>query len=532
MKTRMGWKMAVVSALLAAPAVGCTDTVVEPKSTVTEANIFTDPNSYKAFIAKVYGGLALTGQQGPTNQPDIGGLDEGFAEYVRVYWQLQQLPTDETVVAWGDPDLPEINTQQWVSNNKWVYAMWSRIYFQAAMANEFLRQTTDAKLTARGNVNATLHAQIQQYRAEARFLRALSYWHAIDMFGSVPLVTENDALGATPPQLVARDSVYRYIVSELSGIQSQLPAAGASSSYGRATPGAAQILLAHVYLNAAVYTGTPAYDKALTAAQAVISSGTYSLAPTYRNNFLADNNTSPEIIFAVPFDGLRTQTWGGTTFLVHAACGGAMNNTNYGVNGCWWGLRLKPQAYYRYNTAADHPAGDTRSSYFFTTGQDTAVNSISTFTEGIAAPKYSNLTSGGVAGSDLTFPDTDFPMFRLADAYLIYAEAQLRGGGGTAAQALTYVNLLRGRAYGGTSGDITAPQLTLQFLLDERSRELLWEGHRRTDLIRYGQYTGGTLWAWKGGTQAGVATNSNLNLYPIPLNELSVNPNLKQNPGY
>jgi hypothetical protein len=68
--------------------------------------------------------------------------------------------------------------------------------------------------------------------------------------------------------------------------------------------------------------------------------------------------------------------------------------------------------------------------------------------------------------------------------------------------------------------------------LDERSRELLWEGHRRTDLIRYGQYTGGTLWAWKGGTQAGVATNSNLNLYPIPLNELSVNPNLKQNPGY
>jgi len=293
------------------------------------------------------------------------------------------------------------------------------------------------------------------------------------------------------------------------------------------------MLLAHVYLNAAVYTGTPAYDKALLAAQAVISSGKYSLPANYRSNFLADNNTSPEIIFAVPFDGSRTQTWGGTTFLVHAACGGGMNNTNYGVNGCWWGLRLKPQAYYRFNTAADHPAGDSRSAYFFTAGQDTAVNSISTFTEGIAAPKYSNLTSGGAAGSDLTFPDTDFPMFRLADAYLIYAEAQVRGGGGDPALALTYVNLLRGRPYGSTSGNITAGQLTLPFLLDERSRELLWEGHRRTDLIRYGQYTGATyVWSWKGGSQAGVATDSHLNLYPIPLNELSANRNLKQNQGY
>jgi hypothetical protein len=124
-------------------------------------------------------------------------------------------------------------------------------------------------------------------------------------------------------------------------------------------------------------------------------------------------------------------------------------------------------------------------------------------------------------------------MFRLADAYLIYIEAQLQGGGGTAAQALTYFNALRGRAYGNTNGDITAGQLNLQLVLDERSRELLWEGQRRTDLIRYGQYTGATyIWSWKGGSQAGVATDAHLNLYPIPLNELSANPNLKQNPGY
>ncbi len=234
----------------------------------------------------------------------------------------------------------------------------------------------------------------------------------------------------------------------------------------------------------------------------------------------------------MPFDGARTQTWGGTTFLVHAACGGSMNNNTYGINGCWWGLRLKPQAYYRYT--AGEPAGDTsRTSFFYTTGQDTAVTNISSFTEGIAAPKYTNATSTGGTGADGTFPDTDFPMFRLADAYLIYAEANLRGGGGVAATALGYVNTIRTRAYGSAAGNILAPAMTLQFILDERSRELLWEGHRRTDLIRYGQYTGGTaLWAWKGGTQAGVATSTNLNLYPIPLNILSANPNMTQNPGY
>ena len=95
------------------------------------------------------------------------------------------------------------------------------------------------------------------------------------------------------------------------------------------------------------------------------------------------------------------------------------------------------------------------------------------------------------------------------------------------------MNALRERAYGGTSGDITDAQLTLPFILAERGRELLWEAHRRTDLIRFGEFTGGNyLWAWKGGTQAGTATDSFRDLYPIPESELVANPNLKQNPGY
>jgi hypothetical protein len=521
------WKaLGVVAALLVFGTVACTDPSVAPKSTITGSNYFNDPNSYQQFLAKVYGGLGLSGQAGPTGQPDIAGIDEGFSQYLRLYWETEELPSDEAVIAWNDIGLPEMNLQTWTSSSTMVVAMYYRIFFQVGMANEFLRQTTDAALAGRPGITPALKTQIQQYRAEARFLRALSYWHGIDLFGNIPLVTEADPLGATAPKQSTRAVIYSFIVSELTAIASQLPAPSAAT-YGRATGPAASMLLAEVYLNGGVYSGTPHWAEALAAAQAVISSGFYSIDTSYRHLFLADNNTSPEIIFPIPQDGLKTQTYGGVTFLAHASCGGSMSNTTYGIDGCWWGLRLKPEAYNFY------AAGDKRSAYFYTTGQTVAVTTISDFHAGIAAPKFQNVTSSGAPGSNTTFVDTDFPVFRLAEAYLIYAEALLQGGGGTRAQALAYVNLLRERAYGGTSGDITDPALTLNFILAERGRELLWEGHRRTDLVRFGRFTGGTyLWAWKGGMLAGTATDAHLNLYPLPASELIANPNLTQNPGY
>jgi hypothetical protein len=525
MRPRSCKALATAATILFLGAAGCTNLLVEPKSTVTEANIFNDPSSYRAFVAKLYAGLTVSGQQGPAGRPDIQGIDEGFSSYLRLLWEHAELPSDEAVIGWGDVGLPEMNTQTWAVTNSFVAGMYSRIFFQIGMANEFLRQTTDAKLSARGHTSTALKAEVAQYRAEARFLRALSYWHGIDLFGNIPLVTDADQLGSTPPQQATRADIYAFIVSELTAIQGELPAAGAAN-YGRATGPAASMLLAKLYLNAGVYTGTANYAGALAAAQAVIA-GPYSLDPNYLHMFQADNNTSPEIIFAITQDGLKTQTWGGVTFLVHAACGGSMNNSLYGIDGCWWGLRLKPQAFNRYGP------GDNRTSYFYTSGQSVAVNSIGNFNDGIAAPKFQNVTSSGAPGSHPTFPDTDFPVFRLADAYLIYAEAALRGGGGSTTQALSYVNALRQRAYGNTSGNITSGQLTLDFVLDERGRELLWEGHRRTDLVRYGRFTGSSyIWSWKGGTQAGTSTQAYLDLYPLPFNELSANPNLKQNTGY
>jgi hypothetical protein len=418
-----------------------------------------------------------------------------------------------------------MNTQLWAVTNTFVVAMYYRIFFQVGLANEFLRQTTDAKLSERGHNGTALRAEVAQYRAEARFLRALSYWHGLDLFANIPLVTETDPIGATPPQQSTRADIYAFVVSELNDIQAALPQPGAAT-YGRATGPAASMLLAKLYLNAGVYTGAANYAGALAAAQAVIA-GPYSLDPNYQDMFLADNNTSPEIIFAVTQDGLRTQTWGGMTFLIHASCGGSMTASTYGIDGCWWGLRLKPEAYNRF------AVGDGRASYFYSAGQSVIVNNISNFNDGIAAPKYRNVTSTGAAGSHPTHVDTDFPMFRLADAYLIYAEAVLRAGGGTRAQALIYVNALRQRAYGGTTGDITDPELTLDFILAERGRELLWEAHRRTDLVRYGLFTGGTyLWAWKGGVVGGTSTQAFRDLYPLPASELVANPNLTQNTGY
>jgi hypothetical protein len=517
--------LARAGALLFVSVAGCTDLTVEPKSTVTEANIFTDAASYRAFIAKVYSGLGVSGQEGPSGRPDLDpSFDEGFSQYLRLYWSAQELPTDEAVIGWNDTGLPELNTQTWSVTNGFLVTMYYRIFFQVGMANEFLRQTADEKLAERGHNGTALQAEIATYRAEARFLRALSYWHGLDLFGNIPLVTEADPLGSTPPQQASRQELYDFVVSELNDIQDDLPAPGAAN-YGRASAPAVSMLLAKLYLNAGVYTGTPNYAGALTAAQAVIA-GPYALDDNYQHMFLADNHTSPEVVFAIPQDGLKTRTWGGTTFLVHAACGESMNPALYGIDGCWWGLRLKPPAYTRYG------AGDNRTASFVLNAS-VELTTIGDFKYGVAAPKFQNVTSTGAPGSHATHPDTDFPLFRLSDAYLIYAEAALRGGGGSQTQALDYVNALRQRAYGGTSGDITAGELDLDFILDERGRELLWEAHRRTDLVRFGRFTGGSyLWSWKGGAQAGTSTGAHLDLFPLPANELVANPNLTQNPGY
>jgi len=511
---------AVAAALLAVAAVGCTDTTVQPKSAVGAGQTFANPAAYEYLLAKVYATFALTGQQGPAGNNDVSYEDEGFSQYMRLYWEMEELPTDEAVIGWGDVGLPALNTGVWTSTNGFTGGMYYRIFYAIAMANDFLRLTD--------GVNTP---EMPTYRAEARFLRALAYFHAIDLFGDVPLST---TISATQPTQAKRADIFAFLISELNAIKGQLPPSTAAY-YGRATTQAANMLLAELYLNAGVYTGTPNWAGAQAAAQAVITSGAYSLDNTYAYNFGADNNLSPEIIFAITQDGQHTQSYGMTSFLIHAECFDTPAETavslGYGSGNCWYGLRMKPEAVHFYDTTADHPAGDSRINVIVSAGQNLQVTCITGCnTDGYLSRKWNNNKSTGGTGSNSSFADTDFPVWRLAEAYLIYAEAALRGGSAAdSAQALTYVNLLRTRAYNGASGNITAAQLTLPFILKERGRELLWEAHRRTDLIRFGHWSDAAFtWSWENNVQAGAAYAACLNLYPIPSNEIVANPNMKQ----
>jgi starch-binding outer membrane protein, SusD/RagB family len=439
------------------------------------------------------------------------------------------LSTDAAVVAWNDPGIQDFHNMNWSSSNPMLIGLYNRSLYQIALANEFIREASDAKLSERGIAGADAD-NVRKFRLEARFLRAFQYWTLMDLFGNPPFLDEDFKVGdPNPPQQITRSALFTYIETELKAIEATMVAAR-TNELGRADKGAVQALLARLYLNAQVYTGTAKWNEAATYAKNVIDAG-YTLHSDYTQLMLADNDNLGEFIFTIRYDGLRTQNYGGTTFLTHAPVGDNMNPADFGINGGWYGLRTTkniPNLYPDYNGNADKRAQFTQNSL--------EINNISTFTDGFAIRKYRNKTRMGVNGSDATgnFVDIDFPLFRLPEMYLIYAEAVLRGATtGTAAQALIYINNLRTRAYGNATGNITSGVLTLDFVLDERARELYWEGHRRTDLIRYNRFTEATyLWPWKGGVKDGTGVASYRKLFPLPSTDLIANPNLKQNTGY
>lgn len=504
------------------------DTIPLDDDVVTSATVYKTAGNYKNVLAKVYAGLAVSGQEGPAGNNDLSGLDEGFGQYHRAYWYAQELPTDEAILSWNDGNLRDYQEMDWSASNEFVTNMYSRIFYQISICNEFIREAADSRLEERGFSDAEKE-MIRGYKAEVRMMRALAYYHALDMFGNVPFVTEEDDVGSFLPEQISRADLYDYIESELLVVKDQLPDAMATD-YGRFDKAAAWLLLARLYLNAEVYTGSANYDGVIDNCNNIINAG-YLLHDEYRELFLADNHNASGIIFAIPQDGINTKTWGGSTFLVNAPVGGSMLPADFGISGGWNGLRTLREFVAKFPDISG--ATDSRA-MFWTDGQTLDIDDQFEPSEGYRITKWKNVTSTGAPGSDLTHPDTDIPFFRLADVYLMYAEAHLRGAtNSSASDAVDHVNLVRRRAYGDNSGDITAGQLTLSFLIDERGRELQWEGYRRTDLIRFGQFTGGDyLWQFKGAVKDGVATDAKYNLFPIPDADRGANPNLEQNDGY
>lgn len=517
--------------VIMALSVSCTDDLnITPKDDddFTADKYYENPEAYRMFLAKLYGGLARAGNGEGDGGEDLEGIRNDFTPYMRAFYTLQQLPTDESVIAWQDGNLPSMNTHTWTAGNEFIYVMYSRTFYQISLANEFLRQSTPEKLNSRP-VAAAIKNDMVSYRAEARFLRALSYWHALDLFGKIPIVTEEDPVGFFYPEQKEKLEVFNYIVSELIAIDADLKASQANE-YGRIDKVAAKMLLANVYLNAEVYIGQDKYKEASEALADVINSS-YKIAQIpYSNLFMADNDINGaqnEFIFPIRFDGLYT-TSGITNYLIHASILSTMNASDFGVDGGWKGLRTRREFV---NKFPDVTGTADKRAMFHTEGQTLELISVSNEANGYGVTKWTNKKSNGQGGSNPTgnFVDTDFPMFRLADAYLMYAELAVRGHG-SLSQAVDYVNILRTRANAGT---ISQGNLSLDFILDERARELYWECHRRTDLIRFGKFTGGSyLWQWKGNAVNGSPTAEHLKVFPIPERAISANPTLRQNTGY
>ncbi|SET12596.1 RagB/SusD family nutrient uptake outer membrane protein [Hymenobacter actinosclerus] len=542
-----GLLMASAGLALAAGSTSCTkDLDQEPRFELTPDKVYANAQGYRQVLAKLYAGFATTGQQGPAGKEDIGGIDEGTSDYIRQYWSAQELSTDEAVVAWNDPGVQDWHNMNWSAANSLTRGLYSRIFYEVSICNEFLRESTDDKLGKR--LSADEAATVRKYRAEARFLRAVAYMHAMDLYGNGPFVTESDPVGFFQPPYYTRSQYFTFVEKELMELGEDANFADArTNEYGRVDKAAAWGMLARLYLNAQVYTGTARYNDAAIQAKRVIDAG-YKLteaapgkvASAYGSVFLGDNNTSAarnEVIWPVVFDVNTTQSYGGTTFLVNGSTGSsAAWQRKVGQTTGWQGLRTTSAFFKLFpDTALD------RRGRFWTEGQTLQINDLGQFNQGLGVLKFRNVNSKGDAlGGSQNFSSVDFPMIRVAEMMLIYAEAVTRGGAGDANLALGYVNQIRRRAFGlPTSTPSAVADVTSQvlkeptFLLDERGRELHWEGHRRTDLIRYGRFTTNAyLWPWKGGVASGRAVEDFRRLYPIPAADLAVNQNLKQNEGY
>ncbi len=506
-----------------------------PTNDLTPATTYATAAGYKSVLAKVYGGLATTGNAGPAGASDIQGLDEGSqSPFIRGFFNAQELPTDEAIVSWDDQTIKDFHNLRWTSSDPFLLGLYSRLIYNITVGNEYLREATDDKLASR-NISGADATEIKKSRAEVRFLRAFNYWALMDLFGKTTFITEDDQIGSTLPGQKNRADLFTYVEAELKAIDAEL-APAKTIEYGRVDQAAAWALLARMYLNAGVYTGAARYTEAITYAKKVIGAG-YILRPGYPKLFMADNDKQKdEFIYAINCDGARTKSYGNTTFLVHAASGD--DHDDYGVGGGWYGYRTTKQFV---NLFADK-TGNTDQRALFTNLDNPEINNVGDYMQGIHVKKFRNIRSDGLPVSDAQnrdFADIDFPVFRLAEMFLIYVEAHLRGGtGGDAVTALQYMNKIRFRAYGesygaGNVGQLNTTDLTLQTVLDERGRELYWEGHRRTDLVRYNLLTTGTyLWQWKGGVASGTAVDPKYNIFPIPSTVRSANPNLEQNPGF
>ena len=531
--------LAAFAAFALTSCVGVLDQEPMSSDVVGNDEVYSNPTYRLGQLAKIYGSFTLTGNDG-AGSTDIAVGDAGASEFIRAWWSINTLSTDEAKCTWGDAWVKEIVSNTWTATkNDAIYATYVRGVMMVTLANQFLRNTDDSD------------PEIAIERAEVRVLRAMAYWMLLDSFGNPPFTTEADPMGAVKPKQTTAPELYAWLKAELEDLvsaESNLKDVH-TQVYPRVDKGAAYGLLARLLINHKTYLGTESddvYEQAMDAAQQVINK--YELAPNYRELFMGDNGQNPnalcEIVMASCYDANKTQSYGGPTYLIAASTN---NNNNLGLAAGWAGLHTSTQFVSNLlGSAADGAAiGDNVDKFTavdkralvslkYSEKKDQAIDS---FTAGWHVFKFNNLHSDA---TDLyeehqnvveQFASVDFPLIRAAEMYLIYAEAKARFDGGTTsdATALGYFNKLQKRA--GLVGANTS--FTVEDVFTEISRELYWEGLRRTTLIRYNKFVEGSyVWPFKGGAESGQALSDHMKLFPLPDEDLVANENLNQNKGY
>lgn len=502
----------------------CTDDLNQtPHTGVTSGQVYSTVDGYRSVMAKIYGTYTLVGQE------KGGGVDissnSGY-DLLRCLFHLQEGPTDECAYRWMSGDnLYSMAYMQWDATEPNVSDVYYRLYYAIAVVNEFLRHTGDESIS---KFSSEEQAEIRRFAAEARFVRALDYYLVLDLFGKGPYVDINTPSTAYTPEAYNAKQLFDFIESEIQDIETLLPE---GAEYGRAGREAVWALASRMYLNAERFTGQSYATQCITYSNKIIQGGRFTLEADFAKLFNGENHKrTNEIIYGIYADGTHAMTWGSGTNLVHGCCGSdnSQDPTKYGIKSGWGNYRVRGEYVDLFGDVAS--STDSRC-LFWTDGQTQYLDkAMDDGASGYHSEKWTNLTDDGQPASDAAVDgcNTDFPMLRLAEVYLNAAEAVLRGGEGmTRQEGLALVNAVRARAHGDESGNISDAQYNLDFMLDERGREMLYELVRRSDLIRHDKFTTDKyIWQWKGGVVAGKAVDKRFNYYPIPASEIAANPNL------
>lgn len=504
----------------------------------------------EALLNKIYSSFTLTGQEGPaSDKKDIQDQDEGRSNFYRMMWELNEFPSDEASWVWlNDTGVAELLHNTYDATNARTIGLYYRIFFTITLCNYYLDQHPDDGTAER-----------KARRAEVRFIRAYNYYNVMDLYGNA---TFTEHVTTEPGVRYTRSQYFDYIESELKDIDADLGAPG-TMKYGRVDKVAAWLMLARLYLNAEVYTGTPKWNEAKSYAEKVINNGYYKLCTTgatnpatgekysaYQMLFLADNDTNGaqmEDIFPILHDGIRTQSYGGMHFLVLSTyCKPSESNMDITIPSgttASWGkcMRVKGKLIDIFFGADGDvistdtlsqviaSAGDDRALFFTGGGYTRYIVDETDATHGLACCKFRNVRSDGRPTSIVdAFVDTDLPLLRVAEAYLTFAEAETRLNGPTAA-AKEKIDALRNRAHAATPSSYS-----LDDIRDEWAKEFWFEGRRRMDLVRFGCFGGQSryTWDWMGNSVLGSQFDATRNIFGLPLNDLTNNPNLRQNDGY